>query len=131
MIVSYVFADGYKMEVEVDEAIGTYIMDSRRMENNLERKERYHCYSLDSLIYGDKDIYAPATHETPDSIVIQNEETARVQNALRNLTLTQQRRLQLLADGLSIREIARLEGVDHKAVLESIMAARRKILKYL
>ena len=38
--------NGENSEVEVNEEIGTFILDSRREEDNLGRKERYHCYSL-------------------------------------------------------------------------------------
>ena len=57
------------------------------------------------------------------------EEVARANAALDKLSETQQRRLLMLADGLSIREIARREGVDHRAVRESIEAARKKFKK--
>ena len=51
MKVEYKFADGTVSEVEVSEEIGTYIMDSRRKENSANRKERYHCSSLDAILY--------------------------------------------------------------------------------
>ena len=44
MKISYTFANGENSEVEVNEEIGTFILDSRREEDNLGRKERYHCY---------------------------------------------------------------------------------------
>ena len=48
MKISYTFANGENSEVEVNEEIGTFILDSRREEDNLGRKERYHCYSLNA-----------------------------------------------------------------------------------
>ena len=42
MKISYTFANGENSEVEVNEEIGTFILDSRREEDNLGRKERYH-----------------------------------------------------------------------------------------
>ena len=43
MKISCIFANGENSEVEVNEEIGTFILDSRREEDNLRRKERYHC----------------------------------------------------------------------------------------
>ena len=48
MKIKYEFADGTVSEVEVEESIGAVIIEDRRLEDNLSRKERYHCYSLDS-----------------------------------------------------------------------------------
>ena len=48
MKIKYEFADGTVSEVEVEEAIGAVIIEDRRLEDNLSRKERYHCYSLDA-----------------------------------------------------------------------------------
>ena len=48
MKINYTFANGEVSEVEVSEDIGTFILDSRREEDNIGRKERYHCYSIDA-----------------------------------------------------------------------------------
>ncbi len=49
MKIKYEFADGTVSEVEVEESIGAVIIEDRRMEDNLARKERYHCHSLDAV----------------------------------------------------------------------------------
>lgn len=46
MIIKYTFADGTVSEVEVDEAMGELITKYRQAEENLSRKERYHCFSI-------------------------------------------------------------------------------------
>ena len=66
MKIKYEFATGDVTEIEVEDSIGEIILESRRLESNGDRKERYHCYSLDALQYGDKDKFAPSTDETPD-----------------------------------------------------------------
>lgn len=43
MKIRYEFVDGEISEVEVTEEIGSVIVESRRLEDNLARKERYHC----------------------------------------------------------------------------------------
>ena len=51
MKIKYQFANGDVSEVEVSEDVGSIIVDSRRKEDNLDRKERYHCYSYDAIDY--------------------------------------------------------------------------------
>lgn len=45
MKITYKFTTGEVTEVEVSDEIGAVIVESRRKEENLARKERYHCYS--------------------------------------------------------------------------------------
>lgn len=54
MIIKYTFSDGTVSEVEVDEAIGCLIIEYRQDEENLSRKERYHCFSIESSVYEGK-----------------------------------------------------------------------------
>lgn len=128
MKIQWIFDDKKTIsELEVDDDIGIVIIDSRRAEHNLEEKERYHCpYSYDAIEYEGLE-YADKTR--PDEEIIKSEEKERIEKAFSHLTEVQQRRLLMLADGLSIREIARLEKVDHRAVRESIEASRKKFLK--
>ena len=127
MKIKYTFANGDVSEVEVSEEVGTVIVDSRRKEENQARKERYHCYSYDAIEYEGEEFADP---DTPTSILEREELSSRVANAMSHLTETQVRRITLLSEGHSIREIARMESVDHKVVAESIEGARKKFLKF-
>lgn len=127
MKITYQFANGDVSEVEVSEEVGTVIVDSRRKEDNLDRKERYHCYSYDAIDYEGEEFADP---DTPASLLEKDELSGRVHSAMSHLTEIQVRRITLLAEGHSIREIARMEGVDHKVVAESIEGARKKFLKF-
>ncbi len=51
MLIKYKFADGTATEVEVSDEIGAVITASRRAEHALEERNRYHCYSLDAILY--------------------------------------------------------------------------------
>jgi len=127
MIVTWEFADGTTSEVEVNEEIGNYITASRREESNLDRKERYHCYSLDAIEYEGLEY---ATDTTPQTELILEEDTARINAALDKLSETQKRRLLMFADGLSVNEIARIEGVAPNAAWKSIEGAKKKFKKH-
>lgn len=117
MKIKYEFADGTVSEVEVEESIGAVIV-----EDNLSRKERYHCYSLNAAQF-EGDGYG--TEETPESQIERQMEAERISHVLDRLSETQRRRLLMFADGMSMREIARKEKVQHRAVVKSIEGARK------
>lgn len=127
MKINYTFANGEVSEVEVNEEIGNVILDSRREENNLDRKERYHCYSMDAADYEGEEY---ADQETPESVLFLQLENQRIAEAFDKLSEVQKRRLLMLAQGLSVRQIARREGKDIKTIRESIEGARKKFLKF-
>ena len=116
MKIKYEFADGTMSEVEVEESIGAVIIESRREEDNLARKERYHCYSMDAAQFEGTEY---ADNETPET------QMEREMDALDGLSEVQRRRLLGFAEGKSMREIAREENVQHRAVVKSIEGARK------
>lgn len=63
----YKFADGAESEVEVSKEIGAVILDSRRVEDNLDRKERYHCLAFDSVDFEGEEF---ADKASPESILM-------------------------------------------------------------
>ena len=103
MKIKYEFADGTVSEVEVEESIGEVIIEDRRQEDNLARKERYHCYSLDAAQFEGSEY---GTEETPETKMERKQDTERIARALDGLSEVQRRRLLMLADGKSMREIA-------------------------
>jgi len=127
MKIQWKFADGTTSEVEVNEEIGNYITASRREESNLARKERYHCYSLDAIDYEGLEY---ATDTTPETDLILEENTARINATLDKLSVTQKRRLLMFVDGLSANEIARIENVAPNAAWKSIEGAKKKFKKH-
>ncbi|MCD8009018.1 MAG: hypothetical protein LUF68_08855 [Clostridiales bacterium] len=128
MLIKYTFATGETTEVEVNDEIGEFIIDSRRSEDSADRKERRHCYSMDAALYEGEDY---GTEDFTDRLFDDTaEENARVRRAFSHLSDIQQRRLLLYSKGLSIREIARREGKDFRTVYDSIEAARKKFLRF-
>ena len=127
MKINYTFANGETSDVEVNEEIGNLVLDSRREESNQDRKERYHCYSLDAAVYEGRDY---ADSETPESALFLQLEKQRIEEAFGQPSEVQRRRLLMVAEGLSLREIARREGKDIKTIRESIEGARKKFLKF-
>ena len=79
MKIKYEFADGTVSEVEVEESIGEVIIEDRRLEDNLSRKERYHCYSLDAAQFEGAEY---ASEETPETQMEQELDTERIAHAV-------------------------------------------------
>ena len=129
MKIKYEFADGTVSEVEVSEELGAYITASRREEKNYERKVRYHCVaSLDDYDY-EGDWLADDTYSPEKKCM--DEEEERIVNAFFNtLTDIQRRRLQMLMDGMNPLAVAKAEGVDRRAILDTISQIRKKFLKF-
>ena len=128
MKIKYVFNNGEIKEVEVSEEIGAVIEESRRKEAALAKKEQRHCYSLDAVTYEGTEYGEP---DFTESLFDGSEErSAHIREAFSHLTETQQRRILMLAAGMSIREIAARENTHHRAVEDSIQQGRKKFLKH-
>lgn len=107
-----------------------YLNESKRLIENADARERYHTpYRIEGLNYegeeyaSKKDEYEEAELEAEESII---DEWLQ-----QNLTELQYRRFKLLMEGLSIRDVARSEGIDYSSANESINAARKKLKKIL
>ena len=126
MKITYTYVTGETTQVEVDEVVGNYIIESRRKESNLNRKERYHCLSKEGADFEGKEY---TDGRTPETELLRKLDKQRIAKALAALSDTQKNRLLLYAEGHSINEIARQEGVQPMAVWKSINAAKKKFLK--
>ena len=124
MKIRYTFVNGEASEIEVSEEIGTVIMDSRRSEESANKKESRHCFSLDAITYEGAEY-----GETVDSTYMDSDTEKRIEEALSHLSAIQKQRLLMLADGLSLHEIARREGKAYYTIYESIEAAKKRFLK--
>lgn len=128
MIIKYSFANGEKSEVEVSEEIGSVILEMERKENNLARKERSHCYSIEGAKYEGDDY---VSDEDIPSDYIQRENNFALYAALGKLQEPQRRRLLQVVDGVSMQEIARREGVRYYSVFKSVEAAKKNLKNFL
>ena len=131
MKIIYKFADGSESVVEVEEEIGQAIILSRREEENYERKMRYHCpVSIDKLEYEGMQFADP---DTPISLlekeIEEQEQKELIDYVMSQLTEIQRRRIQMVANGMTTREIAEIEGVAQQVVSKSIIATRKKAAK--
>lgn len=131
MKIIYKFADRSISEVEVEEEVGQAIIISRKKEENYERKMRYHCpVSIDKLEYEGMQFADPDTQMSLlEKEIEEQEQKELIDYVMSHLTETQRRRIQMKADGLTLEEIAEIEGVHFTTIDESIKAAKKKANK--
>ncbi len=112
-------------EVEVDDAFGEWYVEEERKQENAERKHRYWVtVSLDSLEYQGEWFTDP--NPTPAEQCEILEEEKRVAEFKKKLTPTQLRRLEMLEDGMSEREIAKADNASKTSVHETIEQIKKK-----
>lgn len=126
MKIKWTFAEGPSSEVEVNEEIGNFIIDSRRKEENAARNSRRRCYSLDAIDFEGEEF----GYNDPNYLE-EEETTQEMKKLLSHLTETQRRRLLMYAKGLTYREIAAIEGANPKSVYECVEGARKKLKNFI
>ena len=121
------------IQVEDDDAEGLeevihFLNDNAKIIENLEHKERYHtAYHIEGLVYEGIEY---AYDEDVESDVARAEIEQMIDAWLReNLTVVLYERFKLFMDGMSIRDVARQQGIDYSTANESIKAAQKKLQK--
>ena len=125
MTITYKFNDGTESVVEVDENVGTVIIDSRKEEHANNEKQRYHCNSLEELNLSENHPGSNTTESDYTNSVFLKE----FYEIYDTLTETQKRRIEMIGAGLSLREIARQEGVNLSKIQKSINQIQKKFKK--
>ncbi len=127
--VIYKFVNGEHKEIEVNDEIANCIAEFEKAERANDERERYHrAYSINQYDYSGTDV--SSLKDEPSQVLESKAYCGHINACLSHLSKTQQRRLLLLSEGLTVAEIARREGVAFNVVKESIEAARKKFLKY-
>lgn len=116
-------------EVEVDDAFGEWYVEEERKQENAERKHRYWVtVSLDSLEYQGEWFTDPDPTPAEQCEIL--EEEKRVAGFKKTLTPTQLRRLEMLEDGMSEREIAKADNASKTSVHETIEQIKKKYREF-
>ena len=112
-------------KVEVDDAFGEWYVNEQRKENNEQARYEYHVtVSLDSADYEGE--WFKDSNPTPEEACTIAEEQQRIEEFKKTLTPTQLRRLELLEEGNSLREVARLENTNLSAIQKTRDQIRKK-----
>ena len=124
-VIRYEFVNGEVVQVKVTGEIAEFLCESRRREHASNERCRYHsAFSLDSE---DSRCEQLISDWTPEEQIIKGESTKDLLASVSKLSVPQQQRLLLFAQGMSIAEIARTQHTAYNSVKESIQAARQNI----
>ena len=104
----------------------SFIKSSTKKQHADNERQRSHCYSLDCIDYEGNEY---ADSDTVESIIERKEKKEELNEAIKSLTETQARRLELLLEGLSQHEIMKKEGVNLFAVQCSLEQIKEKLKK--
>ena len=109
-ILHYEFVTGESVNITVSAEIAEVIYDSRRMEHASNERSRYHtAFSLDSEDYEGTNLIS---EKTPDDLMEELEDREHLLDCLAHLSENQRQRILMLAQGMSITEIARVQHAD-------------------
>jgi len=105
-----------------------WLEESRKDIQSMERRERRHApYHIEALLYEGSD-YASGEDVAEDAA--NADEENRIDDLLQSsLTTVQYRRFRMYMDGMSIREISRIEDANYRSVYESIESSKKKLRK--
>lgn len=113
---------------EAWEAALSWLEQSRKEIQSEDRRQRYHApYHIEALVYEGSD-YASGEDVAEDAA--NADEENRIDDLLQsNLTTLQYRRFRMYMDGMSIREVSRIEDANYRSVYESIESSKKKLRK--
>ena len=113
-ILHYEFVTGESVNITVSAEIAEVIYDSRRMEHASNERSRYHtAFSLDSEDYEGTNL---VSEKTPDDLMEELEDREHLLDCLAHLSENQRHRILMLAQGMSITEIARVQHADRSHI---------------
>lgn len=124
MKIKYKFANGEISYVEVSEEVGQALLESRRKEASLDKKEYRHSACSIDVIEFEGDEFADK--DTPESLLLNKEGDGRIKAFYEILTERQRRCLELRLDGLTIAEIAKVEGLQFMSVKDCLTCIQKK-----
>lgn len=125
--ISFIDSVNQECRIEIDKEIFYAYLKSKKNYIKIKNETNRH---LEQSELTDEEIYNRAfeTEESIEEIVTKNIEKEKIQQALRNLTEVQQRRIELhIVNNITIRDIAQLEKVRKKQIEKSLQIGLKKI----
>lgn len=118
-------------KIEIEKEIFDAYMTSRKAYTKIKNEKSRH---LEHLPLSEIEIYRRSFYPTKstEEIVIKNIENERVNEAMKQLTEVQNRRIELhIINKVTIREVARLENVQKRQIEKSLHLGLKKLRKIL
>lgn len=132
--INYTFADGKIRTFEVDEhtalAYEQIEDETRREEERARWRTRMKLNSLEEM--SDFGVQFASDEHTPEEALIKNEENRRLHNAIAALPENQRNLVNtVFYCGVSLVEIARIEGTTYQAIQNRLAKILKKLKKFL
>ena len=129
VVIKYKTADGKRICLDVSMEVKSLLEQADRQRRSQKRQERRrHTEYVDGLT----DTTTILPQEDFANLIYRMDSYKRLYAAIDMLSDVQQRRVRLYYfGGLTYRQIAEFEKVDHKAVVQSVKQAKSKLHKYL
>ena len=128
--VSVVQSNGRIEEIEVSQITYEALDDLQREYWRIERKEARHTLHLEMM--AERDIPHEYHIGSPEQLLIEQVETIEIQSALQRIPTAQQKRFLLRhLVGLSLKQIAEIEGCSERAIKYSLTAAQKNLQEIL
>ena len=129
MLITYKFADGQSIDLDVTEEVGTFYLSSVKAEKaNTRRATRPDRHaSLESFVYEDARFFDTGVDLLQDFI-----ESETINQAMAHLTKRQQYLIKKCSiEGWSYTDLAKLEGKNEAAIRHAVNRAKEKLKKML
>ena len=127
--ISFIDSVNQECRIEIDKEIFYAYLKSKKNYIKIKNETNRH---LEQSELTDEEIYNRAfeKEESIEETVMKDIEKEKMQQALKNLTEVQQRRIELhIVNNITIRDIAQLEKVRKKQIVKSLQIGLKKIKK--
>lgn len=129
MKITYTFLKGEDVVVDTTEEMASLISDFNRKEDNLARKERYHCYSLD---FGQEIGFQYKCESNIEELFREPSMEEKLHIAISQLKPKQKDLIKAIYfDGVLPSEYAEKQGVGRSAISNQLRRAEKKLKNLL
>lgn len=128
--ISFIDSANNECRIEINKDIFDTYMKSKKAYVKIKNETSRH---LEQLNLSDEEIYIKSakTEDNTEEIVIKEIEKEKMKQALKELTETQCRRIELhIVNNITVRDIAKLENVQKSQIQKSLKLGLKKLKKF-
>lgn len=128
--ISFVDSVEHECRIEIDKEIFDIYMKSKKAYIKIKNETSRH---LEQSVLTEEDVYNRSFNpiESVEEIVIKNIDKGKIREALKDLTGTQYKRINLhIVNEITIRDVAKIEKVQKRQIEKSLQLGLKKIKKF-
>lgn len=128
--ISFVDSVEHECRIEIDKEIFDIYMKSKKAYIKIKNETSRH---LEQSVLTEEDVYNRSFNpiESVEEIVIKNIDKGKMRDALKDLTETQYKRINLhIVNEITIRDVAKIEKVQKRQIEKSLQLGLKKIKKF-